>query len=317
MTGSTHDGPQVVLITGGSSGIGEATALWAAGRGDHLVLLARGEPALSRVTVACKEAGAASVRTIPADVGDDAAVAAAVTSVVDEHGRLDTVISSAGVVAYGRLEDVPAEVFDRVLTTNLHGSVNLARHVVPVLRRQGRGSLVLIGSVIGHVAVPDMSAYVLSKWGVRALARQLQVENRDVPDVQISYVAPGGVDTPIYLQAASYVGVVGRPPMPVASPERVARRVLAVADGTARDGQATLSNHVIRFGFTALPAVYDVLVAPLFTVAAQDQTTQVPPNPGNVLEPHDDRNALRGGQGSAVVGMVRNLGALWSRRGSA
>ena len=306
--------PQVLLVTGASSGIGEAVAMRAAARRDHLVLLARGPAALARVALACKDAGAASVTTIPTDIGDDEAVGAAVAQAIAEHGRLDTVVNSAGVVAYGRLEDVPAEVFDRVLQTNLHGSVNLARHVLPVLREQGRGNLVLLGSVIGHVAVPDMSAYVLSKWGVRALARQLQLENRDLADVRISYVAPGGVDTPIYLQAASYVGVPGRPPMPVASPEKVARRVLAVADGSARDGQVNLSNHVIRFGFAALPAVYDVLVAPLFKVAAQDQTIEVPPHTGNVLEPHEDLNRLRGDQGNAVVGIVRNLGALARRR---
>lgn len=307
--------PEVVLITGGSSGIGEAVALQAAERGDHVVLLARGASALSRVAVACKDAGATSVTTLPADVADDAAVEEAVERVLAEHGRLDVVVSCAGVVAYGRLEDVPAEVFDRVLATNLHGAVNLARHVLPVLREQGRGSLVLVGSVIGHIAVPDMSAYVLSKWGVRALARQLKVENRDLSEVRIGYVAPGGVDTPIYLQAASYSGVVGRPPMPVASPEKVARRVLAVADGSAPDGQASLANHAIRFGFAAVPAVYDVLVAPLFRLAAQDQTTEVPPNPGNVLEPRDELNRMRGNQGSALVGMARNVGALWARRG--
>lgn len=311
-TPEDHD-PQVVVVTGASSGIGEAVAVLASSRGDHLVLLARGPSALSRVAVECKDAGAASVTTIPTDVGDDAAVAAAVARVLAEHGRIDAVSSSAGVVAYGRVEDVPAEVFDRVLQTNLHGSVNLARHVVPVLRDQGRGSLVLLGSVIGHVAVPDMSAYVLSKWGVRALARQLQVENRDLRDVRIGYVAPGGVDTPIYLQAASYVGVPGRPPMPVASPEKVARHVLGVADGTARDGQTHLTNHVIRFGFTTLPAVYDVLVAPLFRVAAQDRTTEVPPNPGNVLEPREELNRLRGEQGNALVGIGRNIAALLRR----
>jgi NAD(P)-dependent dehydrogenase (short-subunit alcohol dehydrogenase family) len=309
-----HRDPQVVLITGASSGIGEATALLAAERGDHLVLLARGVTALSRVAVACKDAGASSVTTLSADVGDDEAVAAAVESVLAEHGRLDVVVSSAGVVAYGRLEEVPAEVFDRVLQTNLHGMVNLARHVVPVLRDQGRGSLVLVGSVIGHIAVPEMSSYVLSKWGIRALARQLRLENRDLSDVRIGYVAPGGVDTPIYLQAATYAGVAGRPPMPVASPEKVARRVLGVADGSAPDGQVNISNHLIRLGFTALPAVYDALVAPLFKLAAQDQTTQVPPTTGNVLEPREDRNALRGDQGNALVGVVRNVGALWIRR---
>ena len=306
--------PQVVLVTGGSSGIGEATARAAAARGDHVVLIARGAKALRRVATACEELGAASATVVPLDVGDDAALGAAVAETVARHGRLDVVVECAGVVAYGRVEDVPVEVFDRVLRTNLLGSVNLARHVVPVLRRQERGSLVLVGSVIGHIAVPEMSAYVLSKWGVRALARQLMVENRDKRDVRIGYVAPGGVDTPIYRQAATYGGAIGRPPVVVASPEKVAERVLAVADGTARSGQATPTNHVVRLGFSVLPAVYDVLVGPLFRLAAQDLTVPAPPGPGNVLESREDHNTLRGDQGNPLLGIARNAAVLWRHR---
>ena len=86
------------------------------------------------------------------------------------------------------------------------------------MRTQGAGSIVVVGSVIGHVAVPDMAAYVISKWGVRALVRQLQVDNRDRPGIRIEYVAPGGVDTPIYRQAATYGDAAGRPPFPVTTP---------------------------------------------------------------------------------------------------
>ena len=183
-------------------------------RGDHVVLLARGARALTRVADACQARGAASTLALPTDVRDDTAVREAVADAVAEHGRLDVVVGNAGVVAYGRLEEVPVEVFDGVLETNLHGSVNLARHVLPVLRAQRSGALVLVGSLIGHLAVPDMSAYVLSKWGVRALVRQLRVDNRDRPGLRIGYVAPGGVDTPIYAQAATYGDAVGSTAVP-------------------------------------------------------------------------------------------------------
>ena len=222
----TADRPRVVLVTGASSGIGQATALLAAQRGDHVVLLARGRDALARVAADCDSAGAASTLVVPTDMADDAQVSAAVSAAVARHGCLDVVVSGAGVVAYGRIADVPVDVFDRVVATNLLGSVNLARHVLPVLREQGdgrgAGSMVLIGSVIGHIAVPEMAAYVLSKWGVRGLERQLRVDNRDRPDIRFGYVAPGGVDTPIYRQAATYGDSVGRPPFPVSAPETVA-----------------------------------------------------------------------------------------------
>jgi len=305
----------VVLITGASSGIGAATALLAAERGDHVVLLARGAAALDQMADRCASLGAASTRTLPTDVRDDAAVRDAVEAAVAEHGRLDLVVGSAGVVAYGRLEDVPAEVFDAVLETNLHGSVNLARHVLPHLRAQNAGSFVLVGSLIGHISVPGMSAYVLSKWGVHALARQLRAENRDRPGINFGYVAPGGVDTPIYEQAANYGDAVGRPPFPVATPEQVARRVLAVADRPFLRSQVGAANDVIRFGFTAFPWVYDALVGPLFRVFAQDLTQPVEPGPGNVLSSHEEANAVRGGWGNALVNVARNLAVVGRGRG--
>lgn len=311
----THDRPpRVVLVTGASSGIGEAAAHRVARRGDHVVLLARGREALERVARDCDALGAASTTVTPADISRDDEVEAAVGTTVARHGWIDTVIGSAGVVAYGRVQDVPAEVFDQVVATNLLGSVNLARHVLPVMRTQGAGSLVVVGSVIGHIAVPDMAAYVVSKWGVRALVRQLQVDNRDCPGVRIEYVAPGGVDTPIYRQAATYGDAAGRPPFPVAGPERIADRTLAVADGQRSGGQVGLANEVIRFGFTALPWAYDRLVGPMFSITAQDQTVAVEPGPGNVLHSRQEHNGLRGGHGNALLAIGANVVELARRR---
>lgn len=299
---------RVVLITGASSGIGRATAVRSASVGDHLVLVARGLASLQEVADECDAAGAASTLVFAADVGDDDAVKACVAGALERHGRIDAAVQSAGVVAYGRTEEVPAAIFDGVIRTNLLGSVNLVRHVLPQMRRRGSGSIVLVGSVIGHIAVPMMSPYVLSKWGIRALARQLQVENRDRQDVHVSYVSPGGVDTPIYLQAATYAGHVGRPPPPVVTPEAVARVVLRRLDQPRNRTQVGAANDLIRFGFSALPAVFDVLVGALFPVGATDLTYDVPRREGNVLASRGEGNRLRGDQGNPVVGVIRNLG---------
>ena len=299
---------RVVLITGASSGIGRATAVRSACAGDHLVLVARGLEPLREVAAECETAGAASTMVLPADVGDDAAVKACVTQVVERHGHIDAAVHSAGVVAYGRTEEVPAAIFDGVVRATLLGSVNVARHVLPGMRRCDAGSIVLVGSVIGHIAVPMMSPYVISKWGIRALARQLQIENRDRSGVHVSYVSPGGVDTPIYLQAATYAGHVGRPPPPVVTPEAVARVVLRRLDHPRKRTQVGVANDLMRFGFSALPAVFDALVGALFPVGATDLTYDVPDREGNVLVSQSADNRLRGHQGNPVVGVVRNLG---------
>ncbi|MTB85650.1 SDR family NAD(P)-dependent oxidoreductase [Nocardioides sp. zg-578] len=297
----------VVVITGASSGIGRATALAAAAAGAHLVLAARGVGSLDLVAAECDDAGAASTTVVPTEVGDDAAVRALVETVLDRHGRIDAVVNAAGVVAYGRTEEVPPEVFDGVLRTNLVGSANVARHVVPVLRDQDAGTLTLVGSVIGHIAVPGMTAYAVSKWGVRSLARHLALENADKRGVTISYVAPGGVDTPIYRQAANYDGFQGRPPPPVASPERVARQILSRFGRENAWSQLLVSNEVIRFGFNAVPFVYDAIIGPFFRHGAIDLLQPVEPTTGNVLASRQSGNTLHGEQGSALTGIARNV----------
>ncbi len=296
----------MIMVTGASSGIGKAVALQASADGDHVILAARGKAALEETATACLTSGAASALVVPADVGDDAAVARCFEQTLERHGGIDAVVHCAGVVAYGRTEEVPVEVFDAVIRTNLTGSVNVARHAVPLMRAQASGSLVLVGSVIGHMAVPSMSAYVLSKWGVRALARQLQLENRDLADVNISYVAPGGVDTPIYEQAANYQGFVGRPPPPVDSPEKIARVILARIDNHRARTQVGVANGIIRFGFSALPWAFDFLVGPLYKLAASDRTRPTDAVEGNVLASVESGNQLRGGYANAFVGLSRN-----------
>ncbi|RYJ05981.1 SDR family NAD(P)-dependent oxidoreductase [Aeromicrobium sp. Root495] len=301
--------PKVVLVTGASSGIGRAAVVQAAAAGHHVVLVARGRNALESAADEARAAGAASVLVVPADVGSDAEVASCFAEVSTRHGGLDAVIHAAGVVAYGRTEEVPPDVFEGVLRTNVVGSVNVSRHAVRWFREQEHGTLVLIGSVIGHIAVPTMSPYVVSKWGVRALARQLQIENRDLRHVHVSYVAPGGVDTPIYQQAATYDGFLGRPPPPVDSPEKVAGAALRQLRHSRKRTQVGLANGVMRFGFSAMPGVFDVLVGPLFRLAALDGTRPVEPTPGNVLESQESRNALRGTASGLVRGVAANVKA--------
>ncbi|WP_292645848.1 SDR family NAD(P)-dependent oxidoreductase [Nocardioides sp.] len=304
----------ITLVTGASSGIGLAVARLAATRGDHVVLVARGRESLDAAARGCERLGAASTMVLPLDVRDDEAVRDLVAAVLDRHGRLDTVIHCAGVTAFGRTESLPSEIFDGVLRTNLLGSANVARHVVPVLRSQGSGTLVLVGSALGHITAPSMSPYVISKWGVRALAHQLRLENRDRPDVAIVYVAPGGVDTPIYHHAASVIGYEGRPPPPVSSPQRAARQILRRVDRGRGRPQLSLANEVIRL-VRAVPHVHDRLVAPILGFLITDLTRPVAPHPGNVLTTMPGENAMRGRHGNSALGIVRNLAVRIRRRG--
>lgn len=152
----------MVWVTGASSGIGRAVSHACAARGDHVVLSSRSAGVLARVEVECRERGAASVLLAPLDVTDGEAVRSAVVETLERHGRLDLVVSSAGVAAYARTEQSEETTFDRVVEVNVLGTFRVAAAALRVFRDQRYGRLVVVGSVLGRVAVPWMSAYVTS-----------------------------------------------------------------------------------------------------------------------------------------------------------
>jgi NAD(P)-dependent dehydrogenase (short-subunit alcohol dehydrogenase family) len=285
--------PLTALITGASSGIGRATAVRLARRGARLVLVARGRSALEETAEELRAAGAGAVTVCPADILDEEAITAVVAAAVREFGRLDVVVHAAQVMAYGRIEDVPKEVYEQVVDVSLHGTANVARVVLAVFRKQGAGHLVVVNSLLGSIATPLLGSYVTAKWGQLGLIRVLQQETRDEPGISVSAVQPGGVDTPIYYQAASWAGSTGRPPPPVYSPQRVARAVLSTVDRPRRIVQAGLVNPVITAGFRLLPGVFDLLVEPLLrrlAISGDD----IPPTEGNVFESRPAGNATQG-----------------------
>ena len=283
---------RTVLVTGASSGIGRATAHLLATQRARLVLVARAEGPLEQARQECVGRGAAEVVVLPADVSDAAAVDAVFEEALARLGHLDAVVQSAGVAAYGRFEDIPPEVFDGTIATNVTGVANVSRAALRAFGDRG-GSLVVVGSVLGKIATPYMSPYATSKWAIQGLVRTLQIEARQRPEVQISLVTPGGVDTPIYDQAASYTGHPGSPPPPVISPERVATTIVRALDRPGRDLPAGAVNWLMVTGFRLLPGVYDALVGPLMRTLGQGRAS-LEPTPGNVNEPIPDREAVRG-----------------------
>jgi NAD(P)-dependent dehydrogenase (short-subunit alcohol dehydrogenase family) len=283
----------VVLVTGASSGIGRATAIQFAGQGASLVLVARSEQTLTDAAADCRAAGAAAVEVAPADVLDRDALRKAVDRATGTFGRLDVVVHAATVMAYGRLEDLDPDVFERVVDTALHGTNNVVLVVVPVFRRQQRGSLIVVSSLLASITAPTMGAYVAAKWGQLGLIRTLQQELRELPDVHVSAVAPGGVTTPIYDQAATVLGNTGHPPPPVYTPERVARAVVDRVQDPRRLKQSGFANPLVIAGFRLFPPVFDALVGPLLKVFGMSRDS-VPPTTGNVFAPVPEKEATRG-----------------------
>jgi NAD(P)-dependent dehydrogenase (short-subunit alcohol dehydrogenase family) len=282
------------LVTGASSGIGRATAIRLAAEDWDLVLVSRSASALGEVVETCGQRGSSAVIVV-ADVADEEAVGRAFAVAERELGGLDVVVHSAAALAYGRFEDIPPEVFHTAVETTVGGTVNVARAALNHFRAHGdRGSLIVVGSLLGKIATPFMSTYVTSKWAVHGLVRTLQIEARETPGISISLVSPGGVDTPVYRQAGSYLGVHGRPPPPVSSPEQVADAVVKAIDHPSRETSVGPLNPLVILGFRTLPGVFDRIVTPLMRLGGLSRE-RVAATPGNVLTPSPGGERVHGG----------------------
>jgi short-subunit dehydrogenase len=203
----------VVLLTGASSGIGEATARHLAGLGYALVLTARRADLLTRLANDL-DPGGTHILTVAADVSDQADRERLVQAALDRFGRIDALVNNAGIsIAQGHWWDDPDPL--RVLNVNLLAPIELTRLVLPAMLERGSGNVVNIGSVAGRIATHGM--YSASKFGLRGFSLSLRREVLQT-GVGVSLVSPGFIRTP--LTAGT------RLPMP--GPEVVARAVAEV-----------------------------------------------------------------------------------------
>ncbi|MGY1913931.1 SDR family NAD(P)-dependent oxidoreductase [Blastococcus sp. SYSU DS0973] len=166
---------RVVLVTGGSAGIGRATVVRLTSDGARVVTCARHGDRLEEAV-----GGLPGVTTVVADVADAGGRAALLDRVLAEHGRLDAVVHNAGLGWAGLLEDMPGEVVEGIVATNLTGVVELSRLVLPHLLRSaaenGRADVVVVSSVAAWSQVPPLTVYSSTKAGVHGFVKGLRRE---------------------------------------------------------------------------------------------------------------------------------------------
>ena len=226
---------QVIVITGASSGIGMAIAEMAAEKGAKVVLSARAEPKLRKITGRLKDRGleATYVRanvTKPDQLRDLARLAE------ERFGGIDTWINNAGVTIFGRLEDTDIDDAHQLFETNYWGVANGSQIALPYLRRRGGGTLINLGSTLSDRSLALQGHYSASKHAVKAYtnALRMELEEQDEP-IAVSLIKPASINTNYVKHAKNFMEVEPTLPPPVYSPEVVARAVLQCAEHPRRD----------------------------------------------------------------------------------
>jgi uncharacterized protein len=231
----------VAVVTGASSGIGEATARLLAHKGWHCVLLARREDALERV--AEETGGEVEV----CDVADRAAVAAATGRILDRHPAVDLLVNSAGILVRGSFLEAPLDEIERALTVNYLGCVWVTRGLLPGLRKAGHASgvahVATIASIGGSIVFTPAAPYSASKHAQVAFSRSLRSALTG-SGIEVHTILPGFVTTPGFPHPRFFSTPFGRPF--VVGPERVAREVLSAVE--ERKAEVVVPWFPYRFG---------------------------------------------------------------------
>jgi len=181
---------RVVVLTGGSRGLGLVMARMLVDEGAKLVLLARDLSELERAREDLETSGRGEVMTIRCDVRRRADVRAAIDTVLDQWRSVDVLINNAGVIQVGPLEHMTEEDFENAMATHFWGPLHLILEIAPVMRHRRFGRIVNISSIGGKIAVPHLAPYCASKFALTGLSDAVRAE-LDPYGIRVTTVAPG------------------------------------------------------------------------------------------------------------------------------
>lgn len=270
---------QTIVITGGSSGIGLATARRAARAGARVVIAARNADALAEAVAAIEAAGGRAAYCV-ADVADDDGPERIGEVAIQRFGGFDTWVNDAAAAMYARLRAVDTAEHRRVFDVGYFGTVRGSLYALDHLSPKG-GALINIGSILSDIAIPIQGPYCAMKHAVKSFTQSLRMEHEmEGGSVAITLIKPNGIDTPYPEHARNKMGVPARIPPIVYDVELVARAICFCAEHKRREitvgGQGLL--------LTTLGAMLPRTAELAMETGAGGEAAQsidTPPPPGN------------------------------------
>lgn len=249
---------KVILVTGGTSGIGEGCSRHFASLGARVVIASNQKERGEALEQELRAAGA-EVRFVFADVSQEASVQAMVAAAVQHYGRIDGLHCNAGVWAKGKATEFDEAVWEKVMNVNVKSVFWTAKHVIPVMEAQGQGVILITTSVAAHIGFPAHALYCASKAALEAIVRCLAVDHAG--KVRVVGICPGTIDTPMLAAtcegwdkpvAELYAEVARRIPVRrLGQPEDIARTAAFLLSDDA--GYINGTSIVLDGGTLALP----------------------------------------------------------------
>ena len=196
---SPRDQHRTAIVTGASSGIGEATARLLAREGFEVALIARRKDRLEILSKEIEEEGGRAL-VVAADLADESATERAAREAIDSLGRIDLLVNNAGYSPGQAIEQITRSELQHIFDVNLFSAIQLIGAMTPLMREQGGGRIVNIGSVAGSIPAPLAIPYAMTKVSMQAATDALRLELAPF-GIQLSLVIPGFVDTAVFENA--------------------------------------------------------------------------------------------------------------------
>lgn len=242
---------KTVIITGGSAGVGAATARRFADAGANLLLVARNRRGLESMAAELRDKTCVAI--FPMDVVDPEACLSLFKKAEFEFGRIDILINNAGDHVRGRFESVAARDHARMVDVNLRAPIMLCRMCLPYLREAGGGAIVNVGSLAGRAPFPGQVTYSATKAGLRTFTLALAEELRGTP-IKIALVTPGPIDTGFIMSNLDIVADLTFS-QPISTADEVAQLILELCGNRRREMAIPVVSGVLATLNAWLPAL--------------------------------------------------------------
>ncbi|MNK48609.1 putative oxidoreductase [compost metagenome] len=282
---------KTVVITGGSSGVGRATAEAFALEGCNVVIASRGQEALDETVSLCRDLGAIALG-VPTDVSIAEEVENLAKEALQFNGRIDIWVNNAGVMSSGKFEEIPMAINEQVIKTNLFGYMHGAYSVLPIFKKQEEGILINNVSIGGFMPAPYSAVYSSTKFGIRGMMEGLQGEISDFANIHICNLFPQIQRSTGNAHSSKFSGLDFKVPPFAADPRNTAAKIVELAKNPRKGLFPDLQSLIIKNLYGLFPKT--IMNTASATMRTMMKIKNAEPTPGNIMWPSPKPHRIYG-----------------------